>query len=62
VSNAIWKTLKRIQILEEIEEEETSDSDLEFFLTPPHNPKEVIHKSVEYDYRCIEECNKQKIA
>lgn len=54
--------MKRIQILEEIEEEETSDSDLEFFLTPPHNPKEVIHKSVEYDYRCIEECNKQKIA
>jgi hypothetical protein len=35
VSNAIWETLKHIQILEKIEEAETFDSNLAFFLTPP---------------------------
>jgi hypothetical protein len=35
VSNAIWETLKHILILEKIEEEETFDSNPEFFLTLP---------------------------
>jgi len=60
MSNTIWETLKHTQNLEEIKQEETYDSDLEFFLTPPQNPKEAIRKNVEYDCSCIEECNKQK--
>jgi hypothetical protein len=40
-------------ILEEIKEEETFNSDLEFFLTPPQSPKEVIHRNAEYDRKCI---------
>jgi len=48
VSKAIWETLKHIQILDEIEEENW-DSKSKFFLTPLQSPSEAKSKSAEYD-------------
>ncbi len=60
MSNVGWETLNRTQILEKIEEEETSDSNPKLFLTPLHSPGEPICRNAEYDRRCIEKYSRQR--
>lgn len=55
VWKVVWETLKRMKILEDIEEEMF---DTKFFLTPTQSPRKFQRRNEKFDLRCNWEFNR----